>query len=58
MEIIKHGITYRKIECCECGCVFRFTQGDVRDMGFGILIPCPECCIGNSINNSEQEVQE
>ncbi len=57
MEIIKHGNTYRKFECHECGCVFHYTERDVGNFILGYsIIPCPECETGKNIINFEQEV--
>lgn len=58
MEIIKHGNTYKKYKCRECGCVFHYTERDVKNIVFASVIPCPECETGKNIIYSEQEVQE
>lgn len=54
IEIIKHGSTYKKIKCKECGCEFAFTDKDCykktsSTMGLDIwYVDCPEC--GMSLN--------
>lgn len=56
MKVIKHGSTYRKIKCCNCGCVYFFTENDVCSEGYDFFVSCPECDVEMDIELSEQTV--
>ena len=43
MEIIKHGKKKFKATCRECGCVFTYTIGELRERWPLKYIHCPDC---------------
>ena len=43
VEIIKHGNTYRKIECCNCGCIYSFSGNNIYEDNYNEFVICPEC---------------
>lgn len=58
MKVIKHGSTYRKIQCCNCGCVYCFSENDVCSEGYDCFVSCPECDMETNIELSEQTVSD
>lgn len=43
MEIIKHGKKKFKATCRECGCVFTYTIGELRERWPLKYLHCPDC---------------
>ncbi len=56
MEVIKHGNTYKEIECPKCGAILSYCKADIKVDRYGnnccfhdkqciteIYVICPEC---------------
>ena len=52
-KIIKHGNTYKRIECKHCKCIFEFSIIDVHSEYSGQFVNCPECNESNQLSSAE-----
>ena len=45
IKIIKHGTGFREITCKYCGCIFEFTDDEIKydDEFFPRVVRCPDC---------------
>lgn len=43
LEIIMHGNTFKKKTCCNCGCIFVFSEKDIKKSVDADWLICPEC---------------
>ena len=56
MEVIKHGNTYKEIECTKCKALLSYCEADIKGEGYGDsyfieskrntyekYVTCPEC---------------
>ena len=66
MQVIKHGNTYKKIECSKCNAILEFGAADIithsfHDDGFGYyhewdMIKCPDCGFEIILNERTIEI--
>ena len=44
MEVLRHGNTYKEVECTKCGALLSYCKTDIKSFDFTHKhVICPEC---------------